>query len=54
MFTRFFVVVVLMVMLSSCVYRMPTDEDYSTVPTTNNPSLIRGTSEPSLMPGVNY
>lgn len=39
-----------MLLLSSC-YRMPTDDDYSVVPTTNNPSVTH--EKPvSLVPGV--
>ena len=54
MFVRLLTTVVILFLLSSCIYRMPTDEDYSTVPTTNNPGIIRGSGDPSLMPGVNY
>ena len=48
------IAIVLMFLMTSCLYRMPTDEDFNTVPMTNNPGLIRGSGEASLMPGVNY
>jgi hypothetical protein len=54
MFKAFILAILMMLMMVSCVYRMPSDEDYSTVPTTNNPGIIRGSAEPSLMPGVKY
>ncbi|MBA3239081.1 MAG: hypothetical protein H0T62_12135 [Parachlamydiaceae bacterium] len=38
--------------LNSC-YRMPTDDDYSLVPSTNNPDRTRQRQE-SLMPKVSY
>lgn len=37
--------------LTSC-YRMPGDEEFSTVPTINNPTLTREKQAP--MPGIGY
>ena len=40
--------------LTSC-YRMPTEDDYCVVPTTNNPDVTRervGTN--TMMPGASY
>lgn len=40
------------ILLSSC-YRMPTDDDFSVVPTTNNPSVTQ--EKPSgFMPAMGY
>lgn len=36
--------------ISGC-YRMPTDDDYCLIPTTNNPTVTRETASP-LMPGM--
>jgi hypothetical protein len=38
--------------LTSC-YKMPSDDDYSTIPTTNNPDLTREKND-SMMPGLGY
>lgn len=38
--------------VNSC-YRMPTEDDYSLVPSTNNPDTTRQRKE-SLMPKVSY
>jgi len=38
-------------LLNSCLYKMPTDDDMNTVPTTNNPNVVRDT--PGLIPGIN-
>lgn len=38
--------------LTGC-YRMPTDEDFSVIPTTNNPDITRDRGE-SMMPNVGY
>lgn len=35
-------------------YRMPTEDDYSTVPLVNNPDLTREKPSQQLMPGVGY
>lgn len=37
--------------LTSC-YRMPTEDDYSTVPVTNNPDVTR--EKPNFMPNMKY
>ncbi|MGA8164956.1 MAG: hypothetical protein WB791_08045 [Waddliaceae bacterium] len=40
--------------MASC-YRMPGDDDYSVVPTTNNPAVIGNSgNQPSLMPGGGF
>lgn len=41
-----------LLLLSSC-YRMPGEEDYCLIPTTNNPS-VTGQSAGTLMPGTSY
>jgi hypothetical protein len=39
--------------LGGC-YRMPTDEDYCLIPSTNNRDFTRESPANSLMPGVGY
>ena len=39
--------------LTACIYRMPTDDDISTVPTTNHPDVVREQSS-GMMPGGSY
>jgi hypothetical protein len=39
--------------MSSCLYKMPDEDDIRTVPTTNNPNVIKDTS-PSLAPSIDY
>lgn len=39
--------------LTGC-YRMPTDDDYCVVPTTNNRDITRERTESSHVPQVNY
>jgi hypothetical protein len=39
--------------LVSC-YPMPTEEDYSTVPSTNNPDLTREKPSNNMMPGGSF
>lgn len=43
---------VVLLLLSSC-YRMPTEEDYSLVPTTNNPAITYEKDD-SPIPKVSY
>ncbi|MBA3722811.1 MAG: hypothetical protein H0W88_10485 [Parachlamydiaceae bacterium] len=43
----------LILVLDSC-YRMPGDDDFSVVPTTNNPAVTHEKSNTSLMPSVGY
>lgn len=43
----------LLLILTSCVYRMPTENDYSVVPTTNNPANTRQKPAPAI-PGLGY
>lgn len=50
-FTGIFLVAC-MFALSAC-YRMPSEDDYCLVPTTNNPDITRE-SGPSLMPNMSY
>jgi hypothetical protein len=38
--------------LTGC-YRMPTENDFSVVPTTNNPAVTRERND-SMLPGVGY
>lgn len=40
-----------LIVFTGC-YRMPTEEDFSTVPTTNNPALTR--EKQAQMPGIGY
>ena len=40
----------LIVALNSCLYRMPTEDDMSTVPATNNPTVVR--DDPGFIPGI--
>ncbi len=48
---RIILIFITAVTLGSCgLYRMPDDEDTSTIPTTNNPNMIQ--DSPGLMPGV--
>lgn len=35
-------------------YRMPTDDDVSLLPATNNPNLTRQTGSTSPMPSISY
>lgn len=42
----------LLFVLESC-YRMPTDDDFSVVPTTNNPALTNERSD-HFVPGMSY
>ena len=39
--------------LCTACYRMPTDDDYSLVPTTNNPSVTCEKND-SMLPGLGY
>lgn len=41
-----------LVMLTSC-YRMPGEDDFSTIPTTNNPDVTRA-KDSSPAPSMNY
>lgn len=50
--SRFLYVATLLIALTGC-YRMPTDQDYSVIPTTNNPD-ITGDKRVSPLPGVKY
>lgn len=43
----------LLTITTSC-YRMPTDEDYSLIPMTNNPDYTKTKSACSPTPGVGY
>jgi hypothetical protein len=48
-----FLTFLLLATATSC-YRMPTDDDYSVIPMTNNPDLQRRESKQSMMPSVGY
>lgn len=52
MIKNLFFTFVIVVALSSC-YRMPTDEDYCVIPTTNNPDITRETGG-QLLPSMSY
>lgn len=45
--------VLLMAFLLTGCYRMPTEDEYSVIPRTNNPDIIREKVNP-LAPSVNY
>jgi hypothetical protein len=49
---RYFLALFTLLSLTSC-YRMPTEQDYSLVPVTNNPNLVKDKGG-SQMPGVGY
>lgn len=42
----------LLITLSSCMYRMPHEDEFSTVPITNNPYVTKDKGN-SLLPGLN-
>ncbi len=44
--------IIALTLLTAC-YRMPTEYDYSVVPTTNNPDITREKRTPP-MPGLQY
>lgn len=48
----FFAIFFVATSLSSC-YRMPTENEYSTIPTVNNPDVTRA-SGGSGLPGMSY
>lgn len=50
--SRFFYLAALLMPLAGC-YRFPTDQDYSVIPTTNNPEITGDKRMPPL-PGVKY
>jgi hypothetical protein len=41
---------------SSCLYRMPSEDDVTTLPTTNNPNVTRDSNGPQKLPvpGISY
>ena len=43
----------LLLLLTAACYRMPTEEDYCVIPTTNNPSITRERQD-SPLPGIAY
>ncbi len=47
-----FMVSSLLLVFTSC-YRMPTDDDFSVVPTTNNPAVTLEKND-AFIPGVGY
>lgn len=49
LFVKLGLVILTFSLISGC-YRMPTDEDYSLVPVTNNPSIT--CEKPSALPGM--
>lgn len=40
-------------LMTGCMYRMPTDDDPNVIPTTNNPHVIKQ-AQTSWVPGVAY
>ena len=46
--------IVLVGLMTACMYKMPTEEDFSTMPTTNNPNVTREPTEDLMMPKINY
>lgn len=48
---KFFLLSILTLATTAC-YRMPTDEDYCVIPTTNNPDVTR--EKGGNMPSMNY
>ncbi|MFT4554660.1 MAG: hypothetical protein ACI9S8_003314 [Chlamydiales bacterium] len=38
---------------SSCLYKMPEEDEFRTVPTTNNPNVIKDAG-PSITPSIDY
>jgi hypothetical protein len=43
-------------LLSSCLYKMPPEDEMNTIPTTNNPNVTRDSSGPQQLPvpGISY
>lgn len=57
LFFRLFSIFLLSLSLSSCIYRMPGENDISLIPKTNNPDVIGSGSrqdETNFMPGANF
>lgn len=52
-FTKVSLAILSLILLAGC-YRMPGDDDYSVVPTTNNPDIVRDKGGEQLMPNVSY
>lgn len=50
--SRLFVTISFCLIFTSC-YRMPTDDDYSVVPITNNPA-VTCEKKSNVMPGMGY
>lgn len=50
---KFMILTSLAICAQSC-YPMPTENDFSVVPTTNNPAVTKEVNNTSLVPGVGY
>lgn len=48
---KFFLLISIIISATAC-YRMPTDEDYCLIPSTNNPDFTR--ERESATPGIGY
>lgn len=44
---------ILITAATSC-YRMPTEDDYSVIPMTNNPDMQRADTNQTIMPSMGY
>ena len=41
-----------LMIFSSCIYRMPTEDDVSVLPNTNNPEVVGERGNKNLIPGM--
>lgn len=49
---RLLILTLLVTTMSSCIYRMPQEDEFSTVPLTNNPNITKDKGKIAI-PGVN-
>lgn len=52
LFAKSILLISLISVLSGCCYRMPEDDEFSLIPSTNNPSYTR--EKPNAVPGLSY
>ena len=45
--------IVLLAGTNSCLYKMPEEDEFRTIPTTNNPNVIKDAG-PSITPSIDY